>query len=100
MKNIIYTIFLFFALTSCINDDSRDANTLLPELSIEGSDSEEMPVYNVYFGTESLVIDPKVKATSKNLKYEWSVGEYNTILLKRKVHITYILPLPMISLEM
>ncbi len=43
MKNIIYTIFLFFALTSCINDDSRDANTLLPELSIEGSDSEEMP---------------------------------------------------------
>lgn len=78
MKNIIYTIFLFFALTSCINDDSRDANNLLPELSIEGSDSEEMPVYNVYFGTESLVIDPQVKATSKNLKYEWSVGEYNT----------------------
>ena len=78
MKNIISTIFLFFALTSCINDDSRDANKLLPELSIEGSDSEKMPVYNVYFGTESLVIDPKVKATSKNLKYEWSVGEYNT----------------------
>ena len=78
MKNIIYTIFLFFALTSCINDDSQDANILLPELSIEGSDSGEMPVYNVYFGTESLIIDPQVKATSKDLKYEWFVGEYNT----------------------
>ncbi len=77
MKNITYAVFLFFALTSCINDDSRDANNLLPELSIEGSDSEEMPVYNVYFGTEYLVIDPQVKTTSKNLRYEWYVGEYN-----------------------
>ena len=78
MKNIIYIVFLFFAFTSCINDDSQDANNLLPELSIEGSDSEEMPVYNIYFGTEPLVIDPQVKATSKDLKYEWSVGEYNS----------------------
>lgn len=80
MKNIVYLCALFvLSLVSCIDDDSRDVSVTLPELTIPGSDSETMPVYNIYYGQEPLVIDPKVETNSKNLTYEWSLGTYTEI---------------------
>ena len=79
MKKLTYLIlFLALGLTACVDDDSRGITTPLPELSIAGSDSETMPVYNVYYGDE-LTIDPQVQATSENLSYTWGYGTYTEV---------------------
>lgn len=79
MKKLTYLIlFLALGLTACVDDDSRGITTPLPELSIAGSDSETMPVYNVYYGDE-LTIDPQVQATSENLTYTWGYGTYTEV---------------------
>ena len=79
MKKLTYLIlFLALGLTACVDDDSRGITTPLPELSIAGSDSETMPVYNVYYGDE-FTLDPGVEATSENLTYTWSYGTYTEV---------------------
>ena len=80
MKNKLTYLLFFLALglTACVDDDSQGATKPLPELSIAGSDSETMPVYNVYYGDE-LTIDPGVEATSGNLTYTWSYGTYTEV---------------------
>ena len=77
-KLTYFILFLALGLTACVDDDSRGITTPLPELSIAGSDSETMPVYNVYYGDE-LTIDPQVQATSQDLSYTWSYGTYTEI---------------------
>lgn len=71
-------MLLALGLTACVDDDSQGITTPLPELSIAGSDSETMPVYNVYYGDE-LTIDPSVTASSENLTYTWGYGTYTEI---------------------
>ena len=79
MKKLTYLfILLALGLTACVDDDSQGITTPLPELSIAGSDSETMPVYNVYYGDE-LTIDPGVTASSENLTYTWGYGTYTEI---------------------
>ena len=79
MKKLTYLLFfLALGLTACVDDDSQGATKPLPELSIAGSDSETMPVYNVYYGNE-LTIDPGVEATSQNLTYTWGYGTYTEV---------------------
>ena len=79
MKKLTYLLFfLALGLTACVDDDSRGITTPLPELSIAGSDSETMPVYNVYYGDE-FTLDPGVEATSENLTYTWSYGTYTEV---------------------
>lgn len=79
MKKITCLLLLFaVGLTACVDDDSTGATVPLPELSITGSDSETMPVYNVYYGDE-LTIDPGVKASSENLTYTWAYGTYTEV---------------------
>lgn len=63
--------------TSCIKDDSTAATETLPQLTVEGSDAETMPVYNFYLG-EDCVLKPQVSynGNAENLTYEWKVGTY------------------------
>lgn len=80
-RNILFAVA--FALctslytTSCIKDDSMGATETLPQLTVEGSDAETMPVYNFYLG-DDCVLNPQVSydGNAENLEYTWKVGTY------------------------
>lgn len=79
MKKLTYLLILLaLGLTACVDDESKGITTPLPELSIAGSDSETMPVYNVYYGNE-VTIDPGVESSSENLTYTWGYGTYTEV---------------------
>jgi hypothetical protein len=70
---------LSVGFTSCITDDSTEANaSSIPTLSITGSDAETMPVYNFDLGND-IVIKPEINYTGDeaDLTYKWQVGTYN-----------------------
>ena len=81
-RNIIITMALAVVLsagfTSCINDESTEANaSSIPTLSIKGSDAETMPTYNFDLGND-IVIKPEIKysGNESDLTYTWQVGTY------------------------
>lgn len=64
------------AFVSCVSDDSEEGGTAIPELSVKGSDSDEMATYNIYLGNECS-ITPDITYSGgdeSNLKYSWKIG--------------------------
>ena len=63
-------------MVSCVSDDSEEGGTAIPELSVKGSDSDDMLTYNTYLGTECN-ITPEITykgGDEGNLKYSWKIG--------------------------
>lgn len=61
---------------SCVSDDSEEGGTAIPELSVKGSDSDEMITYNIYLGSECN-ITPEITyngGDEANLRYSWKIG--------------------------
>lgn len=80
MKLKLYTAIctaLLVGFTSCIDDESGEGGRILPELSIPGSNAENMPIKNFNLGTEC-VIDPQIQynGDKNQLSYTWSMGRY------------------------
>lgn len=73
----ILALVAALTLTSCISDDSSEGGIALPTLTVEGSDAETMPVYNIYLGNEC-VLNPTVSYSGNGtLAYHWQVGTYS-----------------------
>ncbi|MBO5057940.1 MAG: PKD domain protein [Prevotella sp.] len=80
-KSRIFSALMLMALmapgmVSCVSDDSEEGGTAIPELSVKGSDSDDMLTYNTYLGTECN-ITPEITykgGDEGNLKYSWKIG--------------------------
>lgn len=97
-----FTGLLSLGLISCISDDSEAGDMTgnsVPTLTIEGTDTAEMPTYNLYLGNEC-VINPQISYSGSNendLKYSWKIGTYangvkgelEEVSTERNLHYTF-----------
>lgn len=75
-----FAVMLAGSVVSCIDDNSTYGGDVVPELSVVLPDGDDdMPVYNVNYG-EEFVFTPEIRynGSSDNLRYEWSVGTYDS----------------------
>ena len=70
-------VMLATAVSSCIDDESSEADTPIPTIEIAGGGDAAMKEYNFDLGTDC-VIKPDVEYDGTGeLKYTWSVGTYD-----------------------
>ena len=68
---------MMLGLGACIDDESTFETVVVPQLAVNGSGEETMPIYNFDLGTDC-VITPEISYTGNadDLQYEWSIGTY------------------------
>ena len=80
-RSFLQIILLSSLLLSCVDDDSESGGVAIPDVSISGSNSSTMQVVSVDLGQTCTITPDLIFANgcqASDLKYEWSVGTYNT----------------------